>query len=72
MWDVMTHLNPKANKLHDDMSDALMLKQGERVYRRHYDHREGKFTLPKEIESNKVVIFEGLHSFYLSHTHTHE
>jgi hypothetical protein len=30
------------------------------------DHSTGKFTLPKFIQPNKLIVFEGLHSFYLS------
>lgn len=66
MWQIYTHLNPKANDLHSDMEDALKLKQGKIIQRRHYDHKDGKFTLPKQILSNKVVIVEGLLPFYLS------
>ncbi|MCK9351762.1 MAG: hypothetical protein M0P76_03155 [Candidatus Pacebacteria bacterium] len=65
MWQKFTHLHPKANDLHDDMENALSLKSGDTVYRRHYDHGSGKFTLPLKLESKKMVIFEGLHSFFL-------
>lgn len=66
MWNMVTHLNPKANHLHEEMNNALLLKQGQKVYRRLYDHSQGVFTLPKEIQSNKLIVFEGLHAFYLS------
>jgi uridine kinase/Gpi18-like mannosyltransferase len=64
-WDKITHLNPKANDLHQDIQHASRLKRGERIYRKHYDHKVGKFTLPVQIRANKLVIFEGLHPFYL-------
>jgi len=65
MWQRFTHLNPKANELHSDVENALLLKGGDAVYRRRYDHGSGKFTLPMKLESKKVVMFEGLHSFFL-------
>jgi uridine kinase len=65
LWQKFTHLHPKANNLHDDMESALSLKSGDTVYRRRYDHGSGKFTLPMKLESKKVIIFEGLHSFFL-------
>ncbi len=65
-WNVYTHLDPKANKLHEDLEHAKNLKSGRSIQRRNYDHNTGRFTLPKFIKPNKLIIFEGLHSFYLS------
>lgn len=65
-WDKFTHLNPKANHLHEDMLHALYLKKGEYVDRKHYQHDDGKFSLPSKIKANKLMIFEGLHPFYLN------
>lgn len=67
-WRTFTHLDPKANLLHDDLTHALKLKEGRSIDRRHYDHQDGKFTLPVAVRSNRVVVFEGLHPFYLSQT----
>jgi uridine kinase len=64
-WQNFTHLNPKANDLHQDMNHAISLKTGNKIKRRNYDHSTGKFKLPTFIKSNKLVVFEGLHSFYL-------
>ncbi len=64
-WNSYTHLDPRANKLHEDLNQALSLKTGRGVKRSFYDHNTGKFTLPKFIKPNKLIIFEGLHSFYL-------
>jgi len=64
-WNNFTHLDPRANKLHEDMDQAMRLKTGKGVKRSFYDHHTGKFTLPKFIRPNKLIIFEGLHSFYL-------
>jgi uridine kinase len=65
-WNVYTHLDPRANKLHEDLEHARVLKSGRSIKRRNYDHSTGKFTLPKFIQPNKLIVFEGLHSFYLS------
>ena len=65
-WDEYTHLNPKANKLHHEMESILNLKNGIKVQRNFYDHSNGKFTIPTELKSNKLVILEGLHPFYIS------
>jgi len=65
-WNEITHLNPKANWLHQDISDLIDLKSGKRIFRRAYDHVTGKFTEPKPINPERVIIYEGLHSFYLS------
>lgn len=67
MWQTFTHLNPQANALHEDLENALHLQNGDTIYRRHYDHHTGTFTVPEKLESKKIVLFEGLHSFYLSH-----
>ncbi len=64
-WNQYTHLDPKANNLHRDMAQAMSLKTGKGIKRSFYDHNTGKFTLPKFIKANKLIVFEGLHSFYL-------
>lgn len=66
MWNELTHLNPKANKLHEELKNILNLKKGEVIERHHYDHYSGKFTLPKKFESKKIIILEGLHSLFLN------
>ena len=65
-WTVFTHLDPRANKIHEDFEHAKELKSGKSIQRRNYDHSTGKFTLPKFIKPNKLIVFEGLHSFYLN------
>lgn len=64
-WKEFTHLDPRANKLHEELVQSLKLKTGESVHRRFYDHGSGLFTLPNFIKANRLIIFEGLHSFYL-------
>jgi uridine kinase len=67
MWQKFTHLNPNANHLHDDIEHVLRLQNGDTTYRRHYDHDTGTFTNPEKLDSKKVVVFEGLHSLYLTY-----
>lgn len=64
-WKTHTHLDPKANRLHLDLAHTRQLKTGEGIHRSFYDHATGRFTLPQFIRPNKLIIFEGLHSFYL-------
>ncbi len=64
-WALYTHLNPQANKLHDDVRAALRLKVGKEVARERYDHDTGKFTLPQRLAAKRVVLFQGLHALYL-------
>ena len=65
MWKVFTHLNPAANDLFLQFDHALSLKSGKTVYRRFYDHKTGKFSAHKKMESSKYIIVSGLHPFYL-------
>lgn len=64
-WDQLTHLNPKSNFLHDEISQLKAIKNNESINRRHYDHNTGKFTEKREFKPRNLVIFEGLHSFYI-------
>ncbi len=64
-WKVFTHLNPDANKLHQELQQAIALSDWNKISRVNYDHKTGKFTDPAEVESNNFIIFEGLHPFYL-------
>lgn len=64
-WELLTHLNPKSNNLHLEINHALELKDGDCIQRPHYDHSTGKFTEPVTIESNRFVLFSGLHTLYL-------
>ncbi len=70
MWNNVTHLNPAANRLHAELKNALYLKEGNAIQRCHYDHKNGKFTLPEKFESKKVILFEGLHSLFLNKMRT--
>ena len=65
MWSKYTHLDPLANELHADIKNVYTIKQGNPITRRHYDHSTGKFGEPKTYEAKRLVIFEGLHAFFL-------
>lgn len=64
-WNVFTHLNPSANRLHEGANIAVALREGHSLEMVHYDHKTGKFTNPKRVEPNKFIFFVGLHPFYL-------
>lgn len=65
MWQVMTHLNPRANDLDRFASDLNALIRGRAVKARHYDHATGRMTKPLRIDSNDFIIASGLHALYL-------
>ncbi|MCX6124394.1 MAG: hypothetical protein NTV34_06545, partial [Proteobacteria bacterium] len=64
-WQKFTHLDPKSNRLHVDVDHAEKLMTGQMVSRSNYDHVTGMFTPACSIESNRVMIFQGLHTFFL-------
>ena len=64
-WNGLTHLNPLANELHDELDFIKQLRDNRRIWRRHYDHNTGQFTRKNAIEARSIMIMEGLHSFYL-------
>ena len=65
-WKDKTHLNPTSNHIHREIEFLKFLKKGISIKRRSYNHSSGKFTLPSKIKSKRVIIYEGLHPFYLS------
>lgn len=65
-WGELTHLSPKANYLHQEIQQLKTLKQGRSIKRRIYDHDLGRFTKPQKVYPSKIVVFEGLHPFYIS------
>jgi len=67
-WNELTHLNPLANELHDELEFIKNLRENKRLYRRHYDHNIGKFTGELAIIPRAFMVHEGLHSFYLKPT----
>jgi uridine kinase len=66
MWRTVTHLNPLANDLSQLTKDVVAVTSGETLYKRHYDHREGRFTYPIKVKSNDVVLVTGLHALFES------
>ncbi|WP_404452342.1 hypothetical protein LG329_18500 [Virgibacillus necropolis] len=67
-WSEFTHLNPKANFLHEQAATLERLKNGASTNRVEYDHGTGKFTTPKKIDPNDFIIMCGLHPLLLSRT----
>ena len=64
-WQVYTPLNTYGNKLHDQLRDAVALKDGKSIVKVTYDHNSGQFTNPQNVDSGNVVFFVGLHPFYI-------
>lgn len=64
-WQEITHLNPRSNRLQDEVSFLRALKNGQKISRKIYDHGRGKFSESKEMTAQKIVILEGLHSLYV-------
>ncbi len=64
-WQEYTHLDPIANELHADIENVYALKRGNAIYRRQYNHETGTFTEPKKNDATRLIIFEGLHVFFL-------
>lgn len=65
IWQVMTHLNPRANDLERFSSDLIRLTNGRSIQVATYDHQSGKRHRPQALESNDIVIASGLHTLYL-------
>ena len=63
-WERFTHLDPRANRLHQDLAQIRDISK-RRIARQHYDHATGRFTKPKVIEGGKFTVISGLHSLYL-------
>jgi len=64
-WEKYTHLDPRANKIHEQLDCLQDLKNGNITLRRDYDHDTGKFTDPKKLTPKKFIVLSGLHTFYL-------
>lgn len=65
MWQVMTHLNPRANDLNRLARDVVALADGKDIVAPHYDHATGRMTRAMRVESNDCIIVSGLHALYL-------
>jgi len=64
-WDEFTHLNPKANYIHNQANAIFELKHDQKIKRSDYDHHTGKFTAAKIISPKEFISLSGLHPFYL-------
>lgn len=64
-WNKYTHLDPLANDLHSEIETLRKIEADEVFFRKTYDHTQGTFTQPKKIAPKRLVIFEGLHAFFL-------
>jgi uridine kinase len=64
-WNEFTHLNPKANLLHREIGMLQNLKRGNKILRSIYNHETGLFDNDKVINPKNLIIYEGLHPFYL-------
>lgn len=67
-WKEYTHLNPKANFLHEQASTLERLKNGNSAKRVEYDHQKGSFTNPQKIDPNDFIVMCGLHPLLLART----
>ena len=64
-WQDLTHLDPRANELHAELDYLKALRRNRRIQRRHYDHDTGQFAEAVAIDPRPVIVYEGLHTFYL-------
>lgn len=65
-WREFTHLNPKANQLHNEIMMLKNLKQQKGIYRKKYNHNTGKFDNEELFIPKNIIVYEGLHPFFLS------
>ena len=61
-WLNTTHLAPDSNDLELMGKNFRTLMKRQKIFAKHYDHKIGKFTSPRRIESSQVIIANGLHS----------
>ncbi len=64
-WNEYTHLNPKANLIHDEIHALKTLKMSKEIRRNIYNHDTGNFDKDILIAPKNLVIYEGLHPFFL-------
>ena len=60
----VTALNPKANNFDLMYEQIKALKDGQAIDKPIYNHETGELDPPERIESNRVVVIEGLHPLY--------
>lgn len=64
-WSRYTHLDPKANNIHQQAQAIFNLKNDKAIYRSEYDHATGKFSEPFMVVPKDFIAISGLHPFYL-------
>ena len=64
-WSQRTHLDPRANRLHQQLRHTVALRQGQGIAKAEYDHGSGRFGALKDVDPGKNVIVQGLHTFLL-------
>ena len=65
-WRTTTHLDPEANNLQEWSRHFRKALNREKVVARQYDHSVGRFTTPREILPNELILLNGLHSHMIS------
>jgi uridine kinase len=64
-WQVYTHLNPRGNRVHEQLEHAIAMHGGRSIVKGEYDHATGQFTNPREIDPSDYIVFAGLHALSL-------
>lgn len=64
-WKRFSHLDVRANNLHQQVEHALDLVSEKTIYKVHYDHTTGKFTEEQAVQPKPFILFQGLHSLSL-------
>ncbi len=62
MWKALTHLDPRANDLSRFVEDVSAALDGKTIECHLYDHGSGRFSAPRRLRSNDVIIISGLHA----------
>jgi uridine kinase len=65
MWQVMTHLHPRANDLERFAQDVMALASGKSIVTRPYDQAIGRQLKPEIQHSGDFILVNSLHSLYL-------
>jgi uridine kinase len=64
-WKTYSHLDVRANNLHQQVEHALALASDNTIYKPHYDHATGRFTEEQAVAPKPFILFQGLHSLSL-------
>ncbi len=64
-WNQYTHLDPRANFLHQQMEMLNSLKNFKTTFYREYDHNSGCFEINQKVQPRQFIALSGLHTFYL-------